>query len=236
MTRPEHPEGDEARSQDAPLESVDPPSGAGRTGHVSMARPAGRTVRTSQALTGGITSTARIPGPTGYFMADVPNRIVAMILDIILLAVIGFVLALLAGGLVSRPGALDSPGGELEVVAFLIVLALELGFSFLYFGYLWVALRGTLGMRLLGLQLGDEHDGHSIGWAQALIRWIIIGIPAVLVSMAVYVPGLVGLVASLVGLAWLALLLYSVARSATNQGVHDRFAHTVMLRQRRRSV
>jgi uncharacterized RDD family membrane protein YckC len=240
MARPEHTQDADAEpSQDVLWEADHAVNAAdGRRGgeQPAMARAGGRTARTGQALTEGITSTARVPGPAGFYFADVPNRIVAMILDIIVLAVTGFLLAVLFGGLVTPPGALDSPGGELEPLAFAAVLLIVLAFSAGYFGYLWVTLRGTLGMRLLGLQVGDENDGHTIAWKRALVRWVIVGIPAVLASMAVYVPSVIGLIASVVGLIWLALLLYTVARSATKQGLHDRYAHTVMLKQRRRAT
>jgi uncharacterized RDD family membrane protein YckC len=185
-------------------------------------------------LTRNITSTARMPGPAGFYYADVPNRIIALIIDVIVLAVLGFFLALLFGGLVTDSGALDSAGGELDLLPFLIVMVLQAGISFVYFGYLWVAARGTVGMKLLGLQIGDEGDGHSIGWRQALIRWLIIGIPSLLASLSSYVPSLIGIALSVVGVAWLLVLLYSVAQSPTKQGLHDRYARTIMVKEGRR--
>ncbi len=77
-------------------------------------------------LTSRLTSTSRTPGPAGLVLADVPNRIMALILDVIVLSVIGFALAWLFGGLVSEPGALDASGGELDIVAFLLVVVLQL--------------------------------------------------------------------------------------------------------------
>jgi uncharacterized RDD family membrane protein YckC len=203
-------------------------------GHAS-GRP-GRPVRMSQGLTGTITSTEHIPGPSGFFYADVPNRILAMIIDIIVLSLIGFVLAALFGGLVTRAGSLETAGGDLKVVPFSATVLLELLLSLAYFGYLWVTLRATLGMKLLGLQIGDETDGHSIGPRQAVVRWVLIGVPSVLVSLGVYVSSVIGLIVALVGLAWLALLLYTIARSHTKQGFHDRYAHTVMVKRRRRTT
>ncbi|MEX1334784.1 MAG: hypothetical protein AB1Z66_05775, partial [Candidatus Limnocylindrales bacterium] len=59
-------------------------------------------------LAGRLTSTVRTPGPAGLLLADVPNRIIALVLAIIVLSVFGFALAWLFGGLVIRPGAIDS--------------------------------------------------------------------------------------------------------------------------------
>jgi uncharacterized RDD family membrane protein YckC len=184
----------------------------------------------SRGLTESITSTVHTPGPAGLFYADVPNRIMALIIDIIVLSIIGFILATLFGGLVAGPGALDSPGGELEVVAFLAVLLLQLGVSFAYFGYSWTATRATLGMKLLGLRIGDESDGRSISVRQAFIRWLLLGIPSVLASLPVYVPDMVAVLLGLLGVGWLALLLYTMAQSPTKQGLHDRYAHTILVR------
>ena len=192
--------------------------------------------RSSRGLTESITSTEQTPGPAGLFYADVPNRIMALIIDIIVLSVFGFILALLLGGLVTAPGALDSPGGQLDVVAFLVVALLQLGLSFAYFGYLWTAMRATLGMRLLGLRIGDESDGHAIDWRQALTRWLLLGIPSIVASLAAYVPDMIAVILSLLGIGWLLLLLYTMAQSPTKQGLHDRYAHTIMVKSGRRAT
>lgn len=185
-------------------------------------------------LTQNLTSTAHTPGPAGLLYADVPNRIMALIIDIIVLSVIGFVLAWAFGGLVSEPGAIDATRGELDIAAFLIVLVLQLGVSFAYFGGSWTLAKATLGMRMLGLRIGDETDGRAIVWRQSLVRWLLLGIPSLLVSLAVYVPNTIGVILSALGVAWLLLLLYTMAQSPTKQGLHDRYAHTILVRSRRR--
>jgi uncharacterized RDD family membrane protein YckC len=191
--------------------------------------------RGASGLTRRLTSTEHAPGPEGLLYADVPNRIVALVLDIIVLSIIGFALAWLLGGLVSEPGALDSPGGELDVAAFAIVLILQLAISFLYFGSLWTLAGSTLGMRLLGLRIGDEAAGRRISWRQAGLRWFFLGIPSLLASLAVYVPNTIGLILGALGAAWLALLLYTMAQNPARQGLQDRYAHTIVTKARRRT-
>lgn len=202
----------------------------------SDSSPSSDSAGPSSGLTQSLTSTARLPGPAGLYFADVPNRIMALLIDIIVLSVIGFVLASLLGGLVSDPGALDSAGGELDVAAFLVLLILQLAISFAYFGGLWVLASATGGMRLLGLRIGDEVDGRPIGWRAAVVRWLVLGVPALLASMAIYVPSTIGVVLTVLGGAWLLLLLYTIAQSPTKQGLHDRFAHTILVKARRRSA
>ena len=192
------------------------------------------------AWTQSLTSTAPVPGPAGFYYADVPNRLIAYIIDVIVLVVMGFFLALLLGGIfggiTSQVGAVDGSGGELNVGAFLLVGIVHLAVSFGYFGYFWTAMRGTPGMRLLGLQIGHESDGHSIDWTQAFIRWLVLGIPSILATFASYVSSGLGVILSLVGLVWLIVLLYTIAQSPTKQGVHDRYARTILVKAGRRAV
>ncbi len=183
-----------------------------------------------------LTSTARTPGPGGLVYADVPNRVIALIIDILVLAVTGSVLALLLfDGLTSQPGAIDSSGGELDIVAFLIVLVLQLIVSLGYFAGTWTLAGSTIGMRMLSLRVGDEVDGQPISWRHSLVRWLILGIPALLASLAVYVPDAIGLILSALGVALLLLLLFTMAQSPTKQGLHDRYAHTILVKARRHS-
>jgi uncharacterized RDD family membrane protein YckC len=189
----------------------------------------------SARLTQGITSTARVPGPAGLVLADVPNRIMALAIDVIALSVAGFGLAWLFGGLVSQPGALDSPGGELDVAAFLVVLVLQSFISFAWFVGFWLLHGATPGMRLLGLRVGDASDGRPLAKRQAIIRWLVLGVPALLASLVLYVPSTVAVVVAAFGLGWLLLLLYTMAQNPVKQGLHDRSARSIVVRTRRRA-
>ena len=208
----------------------------------SATRRSARSVTTASGWTRSLTSTSAQPGPAGLMLADVPNRIIALILDVIVLAVVGLVLALVVGGLCgglmssasTAGGAFDGSGGDLNVAAFLVVVVAQLAISFGYFGYAWVMLRATPGMKLLGLVVGDQGDGHPIAWDQALLRWLLLGIPATLVTFAITVPSLLGLVLGLMGFLWLVLLLSTMVRSSGMQGLHDRRAGTIVVRAARR--
>ena len=121
------------------------------------------------------------------------------------------------------------------MAAFLVVLVLQLAVSLAYFGGAWTLVGSTFGMRLLGMRIGHEADGARIGWPQSLIRWLILGIPALLSSLAVYVPNAIGLILWALGVAWMALLLYTMAQSPTKQGLHDRYARTILVKARSHS-
>jgi uncharacterized RDD family membrane protein YckC len=200
--------------------------------------------RPASAWTQSFTAPAPQAGPAGLWLADLPDRIIALVLDVIALAVVGMILAIVVGGafggLVSGGstvgGSLEAAGGTLNVGAFLVVAIAATAISFAYFAYSWVMLRATPGMRLLGLRIGDQRDGHAISWDQALVRWLLLGIAATLVTFVVYVPDLLGLVLAVLGLAWLVVVLVSVDRSPTKQGFHDRRARTILVRAPRRAA
>jgi uncharacterized RDD family membrane protein YckC len=205
--------------------------------------PSVRSVRPG-AWTQSLTGPASRPGPAGLTFADMPDRSIAFVLDLIALAVVGIFLAIVVGGLFgglmagasTAGGAIDTGASDLNIGAFLVVGIVAVTVSFVYFTYSWVVLRATPGMRLLGLRIGDQIDGRAISWDQALVRWLLVGIAATLLTFVIYVPGLVGLVLALLGLAWLAVVLVSVARSPTNQGFHDRMARTILVRAVRRGA
>ena len=206
-------------------------------------RRPGLTSTSGGSWTQSLASTATLPGPAGSTLADLPNRVVALVLDLLLLAFVGVLLAIVVGGLFGgmtsgggSGGSLDDAGGSLNLAAFLVVAVAQLAISFAYFGYGWVVLRGTVGMLILGLRIVDEGNGRAISWDQALLRWLLLGVPVTLATFAVSVPDLVGLLLGIVGLAWLALLLSTMVRNAGRQGVQDRRAHTVIVRIPRRST
>ena len=85
-----------------------------------------------------------------------------------------------------------------------------------------IELGWTPGMRLLGIRIGQESDGRLVSRRQGLVRWLLLGLPALLVSLAVYVPNAIGLILGALGAVWLLALLYTMAQSPSKQGLHDR--------------
>ena len=54
---------------------------------------------------------------------------------------------------------------------------------------------------------------------------------AYVASLASYiVPGILGLLLSLAGLAWTIFLIYTTANDARRQGFHDHYAHSVVIK------
>jgi uncharacterized RDD family membrane protein YckC len=190
-----------------------------------------------------LTSTASLPGPAGLALADLPDRIIAFVLDVIALAAAGMLLALVVGGLFgglstegsAGGGSIEAADGGLEPGAFLVVALAQLALSFAYFGYSWVGLRRTPGMRLLDLRIGHQADGQPLSWNQALVRWLVLGVAATIATYPVFVPGPVGLLLGALAWPWLLVLLVTAAQSPTRQGLHDRYARTILVKVGRRS-
>ena len=155
----------------------------------------------SAGLASRLTSTTRTPGPAGLVYADVPNRIIALIVDGLVLTAIGFLLSLVFGGLVVESGAIDGSGGGLQIGPFIIVAALQAAISLGYFAVGWKSFHGTPGMRMLGLRIGDESEGGELTWGQVLFRWLLLGVPWILAGFADYVPDTIGLIMALLGVA-----------------------------------
>lgn len=174
--------------------------------------------------TANLTSTTPVAGPAGFVYADVPNRIIAYIIDVIILAIINvIVFSVIVGVMKASDGTF--------ILTTIVGLIISVG----YWVWSWSSRRMSIGMQLLGLQIGSEADGSTITTNQAIIRWAVIGLPSLLASAASYFSGALGTLLSLVGLIWLIALLVSISQSPTKQGYHDRYAHTIMVKAARRA-
>ncbi|CAN5634411.1 hypothetical protein BH23CHL7_BH23CHL7_00060 [soil metagenome] len=170
---------------------------------------------------GNLTSTQPVAGPAGFFYADVPNRVFAMIIDVIAMIVIQFVLvAILAGGALLT-GGFQAMALVANLVAFVIWGA--------YFIYTWSTMRGTLGMKALGLQVGHQADGRSLTYQQSAIRFgVLFGPQIVLGLLGALIPALAGL--GLLSFVWLVVILVTMAQSPTKQGLHDKYAESMVVK------
>jgi uncharacterized RDD family membrane protein YckC len=186
------------------------------------------------AWTSSLTSTAPTPGPAGLFYADVPNRVFAIIIDSILIFIVTLLVSVVlppASQLNLTPTSL----GDLVTVnpvGVLLRAAVGLVISGAYFVYMWTKMRGTLGMMVIGLQLGNETDGANITMNQAITRWALLFGPSAIAQAANAAPG-IGWLISLAAFVWVIVLLVTTAQSPTKQGLHDRYAKTIMVKAAR---
>jgi uncharacterized RDD family membrane protein YckC len=185
--------------------------------------------------TANLTSQHPVAGPAGFFYADVPNRAIAYIIDAIIIGIINLIIGAVIGGVLGGVINTDprSPGFlQFNFTALLVVTLIGLLVSGAYFVYSWTALRGTPGMKVLGMQIGHERDGSTITMNQAVTRWLLLGAPFSVAQLLNPWPGL-GLIISLLSLVWLIALLVTTAQSPTKQGLHDKYAHTMVVKAAR---
>jgi uncharacterized RDD family membrane protein YckC len=156
-----------------------------------------------------------VPGAPGVFFAGMWQRFAAYLLDNFLLILL-YILVVIVVSFAS-PTAASSAGA--------VILAL---LSAAYFILQWRGdHRATIGMRALGIQVGNAFDGIRLTDRQALIRWAMLGYPLGLVGL---IPGLSG-IAGLVNLVLVFGLFLTTLGSTTRQGWHDQFANSAVVRR-----
>jgi uncharacterized RDD family membrane protein YckC len=171
-----------------------------------------------------------VAGPAGFYYADVPNRIIAYIIDYIIYFIAYFILGAITLAILGDNVA----GFSFQTTASVFVQqVLAFAAAGAYFVYTWVYMRGTVGMRLLGMQIGNERDGSTLTMNAAIIRFSLLFGPGFVAGLLYAVSLGLGFLTSLVSLVWFIALLYTTAMSPTKQGLHDRYAHTMVVKAAR---
>ncbi len=173
-------------------------------------------------------------GPAGFVYADVPNRAIAYIIDAILVGIVVTIIGgILAGiglsAVTLNPGATDF---SINVVGLIVSAIVGAAISAAYFVYTWTSMRGTLGMKVLNMQIGNAGDGKTLTMDQALRRWLVIALPGLLAQVLFVLPA-IGSLLGLVALGWFIYLIWTTAKSPTKQGFHDVFANTMVVKAAR---
>ena len=152
------------------------------------------------------------PPPAGYMPAPAyaaPGgnyagswiRVVAYIIDAIILAIVGAIIYTVLGVNVGDPNVMSSGKYQgAQGVNFVISIA--------YFAGLWAFMGGTLGQRIFGMRVVDVNTGQRIGIGKALLR---------------YVGLFISFLVCFIGVIW-------VAFDARKQGWADKIASTVVVR------
>lgn len=174
------------------------------------------------------------PESTNAFVyADVPNRAIAYIIDAIIVGILTAIIGAILGsiGLAAatiEPGTVNVSFSVVGVILSIIVGSI---ISAGYFIYTWTN-RATIGMRILGMQIGNAGDGKTITTDQGIRRWLAIAAPSLLAQIFFPLP-LIGFLLAIASLAWFVFLVYSTAKSPTKQGWHDVFANTQVVKAAR---
>jgi uncharacterized RDD family membrane protein YckC len=169
-------------------------------------------------------------GPAaGIAYADLTTRIIAYIIDVVILVIVGIVVNLVFG--VALLAAILTGGGAVSILIGVIILVIDVLLAGIYFIYTWTNMKASPGQRILGVMTVSEADGSALTFNAALARFVIMFAPGYVASLASYVvPGILGLLLSLAGLAWTIFLIYTTANDARRQGFHDHYAHSVVIK------
>ena len=185
------------------------------------------------AWTANLTSTAPVAGPAGYVYGDIPNRSIAYIIDAVIIGIIRLILSAITLAIFGNKVQNVTDASTLSVLVFAI---LWYGIVVAYFWYTWTRMRATVGMKLLGMQIGHEVDGRTITDNAAIIRIIAMFGPWFVADLlSAFALGF-GVIANLVAFIWFLALLYTTAKSPTKQGLHDQYAHTMVVKATRRAA
>ena len=170
-------------------------------------------------------------GPAaGITYADLTTRIIALIIDGVILAIVGFVVNLVL--LTAFIATLVSSGSAVFLLLSVVVLVFDVLLAGIYFIYTWTNMKASPGQRILGLMTVSEVDGSALTFNAALARFVIMFAPGYVASLAsTVIPGFLGLLLSLAGLAWSIFLIYTTANDPKRQGFHDHYAHSVVIKQ-----
>jgi uncharacterized RDD family membrane protein YckC len=167
------------------------------------------------------------PGAAAWTYADVPNRIFALIIDLIVLFVLE-VAVLLVLSIVGLSAGIISTG-QTNAVATLVATVVGTAINLVYFVGSWTRRRSTIGMRLLGMQVGNAFDGKTLTTDQGIRRAVALWGPGTLAQYFSSFPGIGGII-SLLAFIWTLYLLWTTAKSPTKQGFHDTFANSVVVK------
>jgi uncharacterized RDD family membrane protein YckC len=168
-------------------------------------------------------------GPAGFVYADVPNRAIAYIIDAI---IVGIVIAIITGITGSGVTFTAAGGFEINFVTLLIAAVIGAAINAAYFIYTWTSMRGTLGMKVLGMQIGNAGDGKTLTMDQGVRRWLVLAAPGFVAQILIVIPAL-GALVGLLAFGWFIYLLWTTYSSPTKQGFHDKFANTMVVKAAR---
>ncbi len=177
-----------------------------------------------------------VPGVRGLVYADLVARVVAWLLDLVVLALLGALVAgaaaLVTGGVVRDT---LTEADAVDVIVLVPVLVLHLLLSAAYCIVAWGRYERSLGMALVGLRVLDERDALRLPTGAAVRRWVILGIPSTLIVVWTWVPALIGWILLAGGGLLVLFLLVSAVGDPIGQGYHDRVAGSIVVKPARRA-
>ena len=183
------------------------------------------------AAPGGFQAAPVAAGPApGVAYADLVTRIIAYIIDAILLSIAFGVIGVAILGTFLLTGGFAG-----AIIGFVVLGLLYLAGSAVYFIYTWTSMRATVGQKVLNLETVNAADGATLTRDQAIRRWAYLFGPSALGTVANFaLVGSIAILGSLLSLAafvYTIYLLYTASQSPKRQGYHDVQAGTVVVKR-----
>lgn len=181
------------------------------------------------AWTSNLTDQSTIGGPGGVALSGAPLRIIALVIDFIILGIIGFIVNSIMTGILGDNylgifglGTYKTP----SLISSIVTVAIMLAVTGAYFVLLWTRMGGaTVGMRVMKLSVRDQATGGPITMNQAITRWVFLAAPW---AVNFLYGWSIGFIVSVLILVYYIYLLVSIAQSPLRQGLHDKQAKTVV--------
>jgi len=159
------------------------------------------------------------PAP-GITYADTVTRVIAAIIDGVILWIISVILVMIGGAIAVAVGGL----GLLVTLFFGLIFAVV---NAVYFVYGWTTMRASFGQKFLNLETVNAADGGTLTQNQAIRRWAFLFGPW---AIGAIIP-IIGLFIELLAALYVLYLLYTVTQSPKRQGYHDVQAGTVVVKR-----
>jgi hypothetical protein len=175
-------------------------------------------------------------GATTYVYADVPNRLVGIAIDAVLLSLLVFIGAVALSAAFGPVVRFDLDAYTASVDERLAVAnaVLSLALGSVYFVGSYLLLRASPGHLMLTMSLRPLEPAERLSLASAVVRWLLLAAPFGLASVVTTIAaGVADLVAAVVVAAWYVVLLVTTARHPAKQGLHDRLARTIVVKRAR---
>ncbi len=175
-----------------------------------------------------------IEPPVAAAFADAPNRLIAYLIDAVVVTLLAFVAAIVLSVLFGPIVTFDATAAPYVTVDRGLALAdavVSTAIGAVYFVVAWRRYGATVGMRALQMTISTP-TGERVGWAQGVVRWLFIGLPlANQAFVSIYAHGRADVVLYVALFAWDVALGISIARDPRKRGWHDRVAGTIVCKR-----
>ncbi|HEX7612788.1 MAG TPA: RDD family protein, partial [Candidatus Limnocylindrales bacterium] len=156
--------------------------------------------------------------------ATVGRRTAAYLMDsVVVYVVFDLIQAILLMTVLKSVASADSSQAVFDERTSILVGLLGGLLQVIYFVPTWALLKGTMGQRLMHIEVANATTGKALGWMDAFLRWAVMQGPIALVTI---VPEVARAPVVFVATAWIFYLYYSTQTNRNWQGLHDRFVNS----------